>query len=901
MDLTDVHLPAFVPADAVPAARDLFDARAAAAVSATVAIQGIAASGPVQIWPSVEWAGDQPINGSAFFAPKDLLEMKWYENKGPTVYHPTAKSLSALAYLDFFPDDHRVGRGLRTLVSGAVLAASPGWVGTNGPGVTGLSSLGDTEGNYDMTEMHLIVMAYQFFGELSPAAREFLIEVLLQNGRIQRPNLDDTFTSGRAPNDWSRAGYIAPVGLHKDMGETENHILMIATARYLTNQLLYQRDHDWTHDNRRNGGEDWTSCLEILLTLLRNMLRDDFSEYNAKGYQAETRWALLNLCTYAYDHEVRLAARMVLDYISARIAVSTNDLRRMVPFRRRNDGDNSARDASGFMTVGLLESRPGADPMSPYFAMQAGNTRAYEASGSWPWAIKGSGDRLATEVLSDYRLPHSIHDLFVNDLHRRFFQRLHRVPRNEVQGANRNADNMEIYAGSPSYLITAGGSPSGYAIDPYFGDVVFKASAQRQQLGVAVTTSFMPTGSGQGDYLQDSAGSLIQLGGFDEGPASKLAEFQGPEPARNYGVAPDFLCGHNLHLPSWVPDHEGNGFFFVDRSGRVRAGWLPPGGQRRPGFYLAICRQGNLATVEALDTWLHPGVSMPAFQESVLASNGKLRLAENEEFQYTTWNGNRLHAVIWSHPTVELTGHLDSAFGAEVRRIEYGGLDPSDAIGDAGNVTGQFLNGTVLNSPEEAVVEITNPFLGTTITLDMRDQWRPRRVSETGETEEAGPSREVWLDFEWRRQSEGDVCRPFSTIAAATAAVADGGMIRILPGSTTERAIIGHDKRMRLVAPLGGVVLGRTDGRKVPGDGPAFDDTEAVAGDDVWVEFDFPSSSAGHIAGPFNNLVDAAAAVADDGLIRIVPGRTSDRRSIGSGKRFRLAAPMGQVTIGAKA
>jgi hypothetical protein len=61
--------------------------------------------------------------------------------------------------------------------------------------------------------------------------------------------------------------------------------------------------------------------------LLRNYLRDDFAEYNAKPYQTETGRALLNLCSYAYDAEVRLGARMVLDYISAHIAVSSNDLR----------------------------------------------------------------------------------------------------------------------------------------------------------------------------------------------------------------------------------------------------------------------------------------------------------------------------------------------------------------------------------------------------------------------------------------------------------------------------------------------------------------------------------------------------------------------------------------------
>src|SRR5205807_1810040 len=99
-------------------------------------------------------------------------------------------------------------------------------------------------------------------------------------------------------------GFVSPLGNHIDIGETENHILMIVTARYLTNQLLFQRDPSIDYDNRRNGGDDYPSCTSLLMSLLHNTLRGDFSEYNAKSYQSETRWALLNLCTYAYDYEV---------------------------------------------------------------------------------------------------------------------------------------------------------------------------------------------------------------------------------------------------------------------------------------------------------------------------------------------------------------------------------------------------------------------------------------------------------------------------------------------------------------------------------------------------------------------------------------------------------------------
>jgi hypothetical protein len=872
IDLSNAHLPPYPASDAVRQARGLFDARAAAAVATAVSLAGTGGDGPVRVWPPVPWepVDDVQTPKEPWFWGRDLLELKWYGDKAPTIYLPTAKCLSALAYLDFFPERFRSGVGLRSLASAAILAASPGWCGTFGPGVDGTPSLlfGRTEGNYDMSEMHLLHMAYQYYDALSGEARERLITLLLARGRIHRPNRDDTFTSGVAPNDWGRAGYISPLGAHKDLLETENHILMIATARYLTNQLLFQRDHDPKHDNRRNGGEDYPSSVALLLGLLRNILRDDFSEYNAKSYQEETRWALLNLCTYAYDDEVRLAARMVLDYLSAHMAVSSDDLRRMLPFRRRNEGANVARDASGSMTVGLVAGLPGVDPMDPYFAMQAGNTRAYETSIPWAWSINNDGTRVAMEVLSGYRLPTSIHDLFVNDLHRRFFQRLHRTPRDELWG-NRNADNSEIYAGSPSYLITAGGSPSGFALDPRFAGFVM--GDQDQQLGVGVTTSFMPTGLGV------NASDLIQFGTFTAGDPI----------AFNYGVAPDFACGHNPHLPGWVlqgADQIGS-FLFVDRS-RDDAG-------TGPGFFLAIHQTtidkvGTLAVLEALDTWLHPETSYEEFVEGVLARNGAITLAEGQEFQYTTSNRNRLWATI----------RIGDISGAEVRKVEYGGGDRADAIGDAGNVFREFLTGTVLSSPAEAVVTIANPSLGTTITLDMSDMWHPRRISEEGEVEEAGGNHEVWLDFDGRGPSEGDVCRPYTTVRAAVDAVAEGGTIRVVPGTTTAREPIGAGKRVRFVAPIGGVIIGARDAaarRPIAGTGEPAD---PVRQQDLWVQFDFPESAAGNIAGPFNKLSKAIGAVRDGDTIRIVPGVSGERTPIGIGKRFTLFAPLGGVTIG---
>ena len=150
-----------------------------------------------------------------------------------------------------------------------------------------------------MTQMAIVALIYGYYEELSPEAREYIITSLLARGTILRTELDDGVTSGAVDGNWRAAALGA--------GETENHILMILTVRYLVNQLLFPRTRSDEHDNRRNGGDGLPSCFSLVLHLLREVLRADFSEYNAKPYQEETRWALLDLCAYAYDAEVRLA------------------------------------------------------------------------------------------------------------------------------------------------------------------------------------------------------------------------------------------------------------------------------------------------------------------------------------------------------------------------------------------------------------------------------------------------------------------------------------------------------------------------------------------------------------------------------------------------------------------
>jgi hypothetical protein len=812
IELRSAHIEPYGLSDPAAEAGQTLERRAAAAVFA-----GASPHLGVKIFPNIQWQDGQPfhvdeITGERRDEPlassRDFLEMKFYDGHAPTIRIARGKCLAALAYRDFFPDGR--GNHLRDLVSRALLNASPGWCGTIGPDVSSWDLVFKdlVEGNYDMSQMYLIPIAYAYFDELSSGAREHLITVLLARGRIYRVNLNDTFTSGRTPNDWSRAGYGSFAWIKvRRIGETENHILMIATARYLTNQLLYQRANRIVFDNRRNGTSDSPSCTDQILYLLRNILLDDFSEYNAKSYQHETRTALLNLCSYAYDHEVRLAARMALDYVAAHMAVSSNDARRMVPFRRRNNDTNSARTGAGRMTIGLTEWQRGADPLTEHMAMQSGATRAYEVASEpfrpFDWTIASDGVDAAMEMLSNYRLPPAIHGLFVDNCQRRFFQVLHRTELPDTRVTGRNVDNWEVYAASPSYLITAGGEPGQYAINPYILGF-YLPKGQDQQLGVAVPTSFMPTGESAGNNPADpdhprrgyqaDAGNLIQLGKFGQEGYLK-----------NFGAAPDFACGLAQELPAWCRNAINKAesidkFDFVNRRG-------PDG---KPGFYLALLSDGPYLLLEALDTWLHPEVNFDEFRRVVAGRNAQFRdrgLEELDEAVYTTFHGNRVRYQMWE------SDDGDGNSIARVLGVEFGQFDGTDGLGGAGAVTGQFLQGTVLNSREPGLIEITNPILGKGIQLDMRDPRRPRRTSENNVVEAAGDRQEVWVDFQWRPidpevASEGDFFRPFTTLAAAVAAVADGGVIKIVPGTTPERTALATRKRFRLSAPIGDVRIG---------------------------------------------------------------------------------------------
>jgi len=100
-----------------------------------------------------------------------------------------------------------------------------------------------------------------------------------------------------------------------------------------------------------------------------------------------------------------------------------------------------------------------------------------------------------------------------------------------------------------------------------------------------------------------------------------------------------------VHLPEWclqaiVRQRRGK-FDFVNKKGP----------SDRPGFFLALLRDGDFTAMEAFDTWRNPELTFEQFRSNVWEQNKNLStngLQSNIEAQYTTQNGNKIHFVrLW--------------------------------------------------------------------------------------------------------------------------------------------------------------------------------------------------------------------------------------------------------------
>jgi hypothetical protein len=529
------------------------------------------------------------------------------------------------------------------------------------------------KGDYDMALKGLLAIAYRYRQLLTSADVDFILDHLMP-GHLN------------GPHDVNVEFYEVSF-LQLDFPETENHLLMIETCRYLGNQLQLVRTGNAHFDNKTNGLRDW------LLGHLQRLAKHDFLEFNSRPYARLSVHAILNLHEFAHDDEVRTAAQIVLDYVTVKFAVSSNRWRRVGPFRRLRDRTNSA-EANNEL---LMDSD--GDPMTGFFMTYTGLANRDGIPDNWfpdSWSFNAIIAGLAA-----YRPPPAAYILAMTrqpPMQHRFYH----GKRPRLRASPDIADGgVEIYYKSPSFLLTAGGMflNSGYGSD----DLPINDFAQ---CAIPQSLTLVPTRSDL---------KFVDLIRFDPYPDWRDGV--------TTGVDRGFACGSNLRIPDrWFErtgiSREGPWFFLdLDRDvppeGRlglyVAAYHTPP--ERPEDLVKPLDNLGVLHAVEAADV----GFDFERFKRLTLERNTELpqKFEFGGTYTFRTADNHTIVFRLWPNGLKYLA-----------RIVGVDGVVPNDLFQALHLAEGDFLSAP---GGHDGKIEVLHPGCKTPLVLDYRDPLRPVR------------------------------------------------------------------------------------------------------------------------------------------------------------------------------
>lgn len=351
--------------------------------------------------------------------------------------------------------------------------------------------------------------------------------------------------------------------------ETENHLLMTESSRYLKNQLVARDGLSYSssnlppaaYDNAANGFNAW------FIRELGVFLRQDFDEYNSRPYQGYSVKAIQNLAEFATDPAVQKSALIVMDYLSLRFATQSFELRRVVPFRRR----------WGFQFEDNLLLR---DAESARHAVLVGNFGNAFSDPNHPQPF--SRQNMLSAAGSRYSVPDAITALMIDKGSSPYFMRVHHR-------------NTEIITAEASFMLSAGGH--------YQNQYHLPATAHENGIPLATTLLLR-----QGGPLQSRMLRFLGRGDNDR--------------VNNTCVFENFACGIRPTVPEhWQRELEPEGKWLTDQA------WTFI---ELPDVYLALHRQQQtkptdyapaVGFVEVVAHSEH--ASLQAFRQRVLALNSK--------------------------------------------------------------------------------------------------------------------------------------------------------------------------------------------------------------------------------------------------------------------------------------
>jgi hypothetical protein len=500
--------------------------------------------------------------------------------------------------------------------------------------------------------------------------------------------------------------------------ESENHILMINTSRYLMNKVIIETLAD--DDDKEDFEDDNEDVKEWLLDNLQTIVKEDFREYNARPYQRYSITAILNLDDFSGDDDLKTASQIVLDLASAKFAAGSNQGRRVAPFRRRME----------LIPEDMLGNRPFfdlaslADHQVAAMLLFAGQTQQLPDNKA---SIPSLGEMIY-EASSSYR-PHSmILDVAANKS-KSYEQRIHH-------------DGYEIYSSTPSFLISAGGVQTGLANKPLIGPFSFtppKGFEFDVDRGTAMPTVLIPNAPSRQVVVTDFLRILGTIEYYNSVDA-KITVFPPNAPPRedtvkawtydhNICVRQGFACGMNIVIPRAMDNSQclitapnaPDQWRFIDSHSC-------PAYDGAPRFYVAIYRQpcvlpgneclfiGNWGFFEAV---ADPGMSIEQFMDQIISSNppeltATLQIPSSLIGTYVSAKGERI--------TFDVRGHerdSDTYGIVSVNNTSEGEADdwPLGSLGP------------ILSDDGKATIRSLNPpfFPNSRIEIDFTDSDHPRR------------------------------------------------------------------------------------------------------------------------------------------------------------------------------
>ncbi|MEV4067843.1 tetratricopeptide repeat protein, partial [Nonomuraea dietziae] len=555
--------------------------------------------------------------------------------------------------------------------------------------------------------------------------------------------------------------------------ETENHLLMIESTRYLVNQLLFERTGDEAYNNRTNGLTDW------LLGHLQTFSKHDFLEFNSRPYSRLTMHAIMNLYEFDRDRDerIRTAAKILLDYVMAKFAVSSTRGRRISPFRRLQENINHP-DAQNELLLRSVGNDQLVGLFLPYVGLiDREGTPVDRFPDSW------AGVSLIS-ALSTYRPPPAVYSLAMTkygpETHSlgdsyTFVQHIfNHGKRPRLRGSvDIPEGGVEIYAHSPSFLLTAGGMflNSGYGHDEIeIGSKLAWAQNARAQAVTLLPARAMDV---PGKPHRDV--TFVDLIRFEPAPdpwtpPNKDKPIRGH--AVNTGVHHGFACGTNLAVPSkWLQLTGANwegAWLFLDLNRD-----LPDYGPL--GFYVAIYRTasitGALAGIDnfgllyAMEAKAGAEVmDFGTFKQRTLERNTGLPSQLKLGYHGTFNTADDHHFGFWLIPS-------ENKYGGRIVSLNAGevaGADPVDDLSALPLVGGRFLRSS---DGHEGLIEIRSPDCDTPVILDFRNALAP----EYGDNIAACP--QPWFDRAKALFAFAMKLVKAGRLKEATEAVADGSRI----------------------------------------------------------------------------------------------------------------------------